>query len=119
MKRNPISKQLRQSVYNKYNGHCAYCGCEITFKEMQVDHLNSFYNNGENQSLDNLMPACRACNFYKSTLTVDKFRQQLGLLKQRLNNQFIYKLARKYNLIEEINKDIKFYFERKYVEEEN
>ena len=28
----------RKEVLEKYNGHCAYCGKEITLKEMQVDH---------------------------------------------------------------------------------
>jgi 5-methylcytosine-specific restriction endonuclease McrA len=31
----------RQQIHQKYNGHCAYCGCEITPKEMQVDHIVS------------------------------------------------------------------------------
>ena len=34
-----ISKKTREIVYNKYNGHCAYCGCEIEMKDMQVDHI--------------------------------------------------------------------------------
>lgn len=28
----------RQSVLDKYNGHCAYCGYQLTLKTMQVDH---------------------------------------------------------------------------------
>jgi len=34
-----VSKAMRQNVYNKYNGHCAYCGCHINYKDMQVDHI--------------------------------------------------------------------------------
>ena len=34
-----ISKKLREQVYQKYNGRCAYCGCELAIKDMQVDHL--------------------------------------------------------------------------------
>ena len=26
--RKPIPKSVRKQVYQKYNGHCAYCGCE-------------------------------------------------------------------------------------------
>jgi 5-methylcytosine-specific restriction endonuclease McrA len=29
----------RKLVFNKYNGHCAYCGIELTIKSMQVDHF--------------------------------------------------------------------------------
>ena len=43
MKRKPIPKEVRQQVYDKYNGHCAYCGCELGIKDMQVDHLHSVY----------------------------------------------------------------------------
>ena len=34
-----ISKSKREAVYRKYNGHCAYCGREIAYKDMQVDHF--------------------------------------------------------------------------------
>ena len=32
-----ISKSKREAVYQKYNGHCAYCGCEIPEKGFNVD----------------------------------------------------------------------------------
>ena len=32
----------RKEVLEKYNGHCAYCGKEITLKEMQVDHKHPY-----------------------------------------------------------------------------
>ena len=38
-KRKPIPKSLRLKVYDKYRGHCAYCGKEIVMKDMQVDHI--------------------------------------------------------------------------------
>lgn len=34
-----ISKKTREEVYRKYDGHCAYCGREIAYKDMQVDHF--------------------------------------------------------------------------------
>ena len=43
MKRKPIPQQVRKQVYERYNGHCAYCGCELDIKDMQVDHLDSVY----------------------------------------------------------------------------
>ena len=33
-KRKAIPKKVRQSVYLMYNGHCAYCGIEIAYKDM-------------------------------------------------------------------------------------
>ena len=38
--RKPIPKSVRKLVYQKYNGHCAYCGCEIPEKGFNVDHLH-------------------------------------------------------------------------------
>lgn len=35
--RKPIPKSVRKQVYAKYNGHCAYCGCEIPEKGFNVD----------------------------------------------------------------------------------
>ncbi len=32
-------KQIRELVYKKYDGHCAYCGKKIELKDMQIDHF--------------------------------------------------------------------------------
>lgn len=109
--RKHIPTSTREIVYKKYNGHCAYCGKAIKYKDMQIDHINSVYPNGENNDISNLMPACRSCNFYKSTMTIQDFRRQLGLIAGRLEKVFIYRLACDYGLILENEKDIKFYFE--------
>lgn len=110
-KRTQIPKSTRELVYQKYNRHCAYCGCELEYKDMQVDHLKSVETFGEDNSFENLMPSCRMCNFYKSTYTLEKFREQLGKLRGRLEKVYIYRLSKKYDLIEEKDKEIKFYFE--------
>ena len=34
-----FSKSVRQSVYEKYGGRCAYCGRKIEYNDMQVDHF--------------------------------------------------------------------------------
>lgn len=109
--RKQIPLSVRKIAYEKYNGHCAYCGKSIKYKDMQIDHIEAVYTNGENNTMSNLMPACRSCNFYKSTMTVESFRKQLGLVVGRLEKVFIYRLARDYGLISENKKDIIFYFE--------
>lgn len=53
-----IPKKIRQIVYDKHRGHCAYCGREIAYKDMQVDHIYPQYRGGKDD-LDNLNPACR------------------------------------------------------------
>lgn len=112
VKRKSIPKKVREKVYKMYDGHCAYCGCEIDYKEMQVDHVKSLYWNGGTDEISNYKPACRMCNFYKSTMGIDAFREQLSTIPKRLEKEFIYRMARKYGLIEEVAKDIKFYYER-------
>ena len=111
-KRKAISKDMRFAVYEKYNGHCAYCGCQIEYKDMQVDHIVSVYWYGGKNELSNYMPACRACNFYKSSMTLEKFRERLQTLTDRLKKEFIYKLALKYGLVKENNEPVRFYFEK-------
>lgn len=34
-----MKKETRLKVYRMYDGHCAYCGRTIEYKDMQVDHI--------------------------------------------------------------------------------
>ena len=34
-----FGKKTRESVYAKYDGHCAYCGRSIDIRDIQVDHF--------------------------------------------------------------------------------
>lgn len=105
-----MDKKTRQKVLDKYAGKCAYCGCDLTLATMQVDHIDAKYRGGKDD-ISNYNPACRQCNFYKSTFDIETFRTQMKSLHDRLNKQFIYRLAVKYGIITENNFE-KFYFER-------
>lgn len=110
--RKPISKETRQLVYNKCNGHCAYCGCELEYKDMQVDHVIAVGRGGSND-IDNLLPACRQCNYDKHKKTIEGFRKRISKeLYKSLERVFVYRLAKKYNLVKEEPRVIKFYFEQ-------
>ena len=37
--RRKLTKDERMAVYRKTNGRCAYCGCVLEYKDMQVDHI--------------------------------------------------------------------------------
>lgn len=106
-KRTAINKKQREQIYNKYNGRCAYCGQKIEYKNMQVDHIKAKYLGGEDK-IENYVPACKACNFYKSTLDIKAFKKLIETIPARLNNIFIFRLAVKYGLIEIKDKEVKF-----------
>lgn len=68
-----IPKEIREQLYEKYNRRCAYCGCELKSKDMQIDHVESIYLHGDYKQdmteaelydTGNLLPACRHCNLY-------------------------------------------------------
>lgn len=119
MKRKQFSKEFRENLWLQYNRRCAYCGEEIELKDMQIDHISSVYVNelyktgmDVNQE-ENLLPACRMCNYYKQTNTIDGFRNNLtNMLMRNVRRPFDYRLAVKYGLVQETGKEnIKFYFE--------
>jgi len=80
-----MKKGDRVTVFNKYGGRCAYCGCELNDK-WQVDHAISrnywFYFDVNNpkavNNIENLMPACSECNHYKRSLCVESVGNHTG-----------------------------------------
>jgi hypothetical protein len=116
----------RQEVYNKCSGHCAYCGVEITIKQMQVDHIKPLYRNDKVETLevwgvergtdemDNLNPSCSRCNKWKSTFSLEMFRTIVENSIDRMERDTPnFRLARDYGLIEVKQNPVVFYFERK------
>lgn len=92
---------------------------------MQIDHLVPLYRNDSDEQLkkwgkvrgtndiSNLMPSCQSCNHYKSTFSLEEYREQLMLLRERLNKQHkIYSTSKRYRLIEEKPNKIVFFFEK-------
>ena len=119
-----MAKIDRQKVYDKCNGHCGYCGKEITLKQMQVDHIQAHWHSMSesdaqrvgitkgSHDLDNLMPTCARCNKWKSTWTVEQFRREISLQVKRLNEYSPgYRLAKDFDLIDENLNEVVFYFE--------
>ena len=119
-----MKQSIRQAVYQKCNGRCGYCGKEIEYKAMQVDHIEAHWHNltdkeavragikkGSND-IDNLMPACARCNRWKSTYSIEQFRKEIALQVSRLNlYNANYRIAIDYGLITENDKPVQFYFE--------
>lgn len=119
-----MTKKQREAVYAKYNGHCAYCGKQIEYKDMQVDHLvpqrratakagRGRLSLEEIETEENYMPSCRSCNHYKRAHSLETFRRYIEEIPMKLTrDNYIYKIGLRYDLIEEHSRKIKFYFEQ-------
>ena len=111
-----ISKKVREAVYQKYGGRCAYCGQIIEYKDMQVDHFKPLraweQNNKDANDISNLMPACRMCNHYKRANSLEVFRRYISEIPRKLRNDYIYKIGVAYGNVIENEKSIEFFFER-------
>lgn len=121
----------RNKILAKTDGHCAYCGIDLSKSRWQVDHIIPKQNfkwhvkNNHNipkflsnltehdvNHIDNLFAACQSCNNYKSTLHLELFRHELGQLVIRLQKtSSIYRISKRFGHIKETNEPIRFYFE--------
>ena len=111
MKRKKLSNTERQKIYDKCKGHCAYCGCELEYRDMQVDHVIPLRRGGSDD-VDNMLPACRSCNHYKATLTVDEYKEYVSRIPDRLHRDSIpYQVGERFGIIRS-NRDVRFYFEK-------
>jgi hypothetical protein len=133
-----IPKAIRQQVFNKYGGKCAYCGCDLQ-KGWHVDHVEPCrrltesvcivqpkgvyprykwvdrfvgYSNPDANHIDNYMPSCPSCNINKHGDTIEEFRLNISGYLNSLNLRMVqYKMAKKYGLVEETGKPVVFFFE--------
>jgi len=112
-----MTEKQRKQIFDKYDGRCAYCGCELTSK-FHVDHIEPIRRNSDgtclkpNESIENLNPACPSCNIMKHSYSLEYFRETIKKFVNSLNlynNQ--YKFAKKYGLVQETEKEVIFYFE--------
>ena len=119
-KRKAIPKKVREAVYQKYGGRCAYCGKKIEYKDMQVDHLIPIqrerfgkFSEEQLECFENYMPADRRCNHYKRAHSLEVFRQMIEEIPAKLfRDSYIYKVGLDYGLVEAHEHRVKFYFEQ-------
>jgi len=115
-----MKKQIiRQQVFNKYGGKCAYCGCDLT--KLHIDHIiplrrhlavgSEKYPKGENH-IDNYNPCCMSCNSSKGSNDVEYFRKQIeGRHEFMIKYSSEYRSMVKFNRLTINNEPLKFYFE--------
>lgn len=114
-----IRKSVRVKVHQRFNGHCAYCGKEIAYNQMQIDHYYpqckaKYY---ARRKIDvhaeaNLMPTCRRCNHYKRAAHPEQFRKLMATLHERLSLIYILNVAIDFGMASVQPFDGLFYFEK-------
>jgi hypothetical protein len=117
-----LNKKTRLEVWAKYDFKCAYCGRDIEYKGMQINLLNPAFhvdfnvNNKRDflkiRSMENLMPSCISCNFFKRKDGLEKFRERMTNVHKRIESDTLNKIAITFNLIKVKPFSGKFYFER-------
>lgn len=116
-----MKKAIREQVHQKYGGHCAYCGEEITLAQMHVDHAKPIYRHHDTvnpafrgtDTVDNMMPACKPCNLWKGVYSIEQFRAEVAAQVERLRLRSAnFRMAERYALVEATGKPVIFWFER-------
>lgn len=107
-----LTKAERMAVYGKMGGHCAYCGKELKFEDMQVDHVVALRSCGKD-NLENMLPACRSCNHYKRGNSLEGWRKILESTPDTLyRDNYTYRQAVRFGTVTPTPKKIVFYFEQ-------
>lgn len=132
-----ISKKIRQIVWNKSQGICWYCGTELPEKGWHVDHVQPVLRqseivpyeqrknpyasevkftgtltNPDKDNVDNMVPACAPCNLFKSTFSLEEFRQQIAAQPERGSKSSVnVRTAERFGLIKVVDKPVVFWFE--------
>ena len=98
-----MTKKDREIIYNKFNGKCAYCGCDL-LDDWEVDHVTSkasfayktFFNSStpideisrelkKVNDIDNLFPAIKIINHYKRACDLESFRTYMMTFHKRIS----------------------------------
>lgn len=110
--RKVFTKAERRAVYGKTGGRCAYCGINLEMNQMQVDHVVPLSFFGDN-SPENLLPACRSCNHYKHSMTIEKLRTAVERWPEVLQRDSVtYRNAVRFGMVEPKPQSVVFYFEK-------
>jgi 5-methylcytosine-specific restriction endonuclease McrA len=127
-----MTKALREQIYKKFNGKCAYSGTQLE-DDWQVDHVKPIVRdwNGSckfpnNDCENNMVPTQKIINHYKHSLHLKEFRTWLlGELHNRLaklpknpkvqksikRKEYLLKVAGYFNITPDKPFTGKFYFE--------
>lgn len=111
----------REELKQMFNGYCAYCG-NILGEKWHADHLNAVVRDlktgkpskPENDVIENLVPACTACNHNKRSMSLEAWRDLLAHYRdvQIIRDCPQVRHLMRFGLIEFVQKPVVFHFER-------
>ena len=110
-------KEIRDIVYKKYNGRCAYCGCLLSRDNFTIDHIKSKMRHLKGlhgiDNIENYNPCCGSCNSSKASYTIEEFRKKLITDVKRLRRDSSkYRILERFGILAQIKNELKFYFEK-------
>ncbi|MFH7808803.1 HNH endonuclease [Acinetobacter sp. BSP-153] len=125
-----LTKQQRTDLKMKFGGHCAYCGCELGDK-WHADHIEAVKRDLEfipgvglrttsemlrpqNDTLENMNPACVPCNTNKSSMSLEMWRRSIEHYRdvQLLRDSTHARHLHRFGLIEIKSEPVVFFFEK-------
>lgn len=68
-----ISQNKKAEVFAKTNGHCAYCGIDLSSVIFSIDHIHPVIKGGSNDTA-NLVACCLSCNASKGKRDIEDYR---------------------------------------------
>ncbi len=114
-----LTKKQRETVWQKSDGHCWYCGGDLPKKGWHADHFEPVYRQGGelwkpgNDAIENIVPACAPCNLFKSVFSADDFKREIELQIERTRKQSVnFRTAERFGLIKINNNPVVFWYER-------
>lgn len=101
-KKNYITRLQRLNLYNSYEGHCAFCGREINYRDMVACSITGYH-----------LPCCKTCSNSSYKLDLEGFRSKISNSIKQFYNSHIGNLLYCYSgLDSQLNENIIFYFEK-------
>ena len=121
-----LSKAEREALRMMFGGRCAYCGCELPAKGWHADHVRAIYRswpraadtNGllpsrGKDAIENIFPACAACNLFKSVYDLETWRGEITKQVERARKKsFNFRFAEAFGLVRETSAPVVFWFEK-------
>ncbi|PRI21509.1 HNH endonuclease [Pectobacterium versatile] len=131
-----LSKKQREKLRMKFGGRCAYCGCELPERGWHADHVEAVHRKleideeerakgrwklkqtgesfrPENDTLENMFPACAPCNLFKSVFDLEEFRRQIAFQTGRaLKSSVNFRTAERFGQVQITPSPIVFWFEK-------